>query len=76
MQRNKTYNSNRGIYTVILEILMFTDFLSKFSCTISLLNHVLFSYMKPKCGFAATATTKAHTHNKIYLTEFLFFLQS
>ena len=53
---------------------MFTDFLSRFSCTISQLNHMPFSYMKPVCACVVTTTAKkkkkkkknTHTRNKVY----------
>ena len=76
MQRNKAYIRNIGIYTVISKILMFTDYLSKFSCTISLLNHMPSSYIKPVCACAATTATKAHTHNKICMIKIFILLQS
>ena len=56
---------------------MFTDFLSRFSRTISQLNHMPSSYMKPVCACVVTTTAKkkkrkkkkkknTHTCNKVY----------
>ena len=43
---------------------MFTDFLSRFSCTISQLNHMPSSYMKPVCACVVTTTAKKKRKKK------------
>ena len=43
---------------------MFTDFLSRFSSTISQLNHMSSSYMKPVCACVVTTTAKKKKKKK------------
>ena len=76
MQRNKTYIRSTGVHTVILEILMFTDFLSKFNCTINSAKSRVFFLHETSVCICCNSSNKNTQTQRIYLTKFLFLLQS